>query len=79
MFVSTPPEGRGHHSYHIPGALLQDSKMVDVLRNTTLITLMIILSVVASSTDAITTKSADMEGTRGAFGSLHKSSQADFK
>ena len=79
MFVSALPQGPGHHGCHIPETLQQDLEMVDVLRNTTIITLMIILSVVASTTDAITTKSAQMEGTRGAVGSLHKSSQGDFQ
>ena len=58
MFVSALPQGPGHHGCHIPETLQQDLEMVDVLRNTTIITLMIILSVVASTTDAITTKSS---------------------
>ena len=60
MFVSAPPEGPGHHGCHIPETLQQDLEMVGVLRNTAMITLMIILSVVAfnTDTDAVTTKSS---------------------
>ena len=60
MFVSEPPEGPGHHGCHIPETLQQDLEMVGVLRNTAMITLMIILSVVAfnTDTDTVTTKSS---------------------